>query len=454
MNITNLILQLQSIQSDSTLDQQAISKAIKLLEVGAVITVASFANLPSASLNLGKLYYVEFDGLYFSDGITWQSVNPPTTLAWTWGRNITGIALLGDGTEIDRSSPVRVVGGFTDWCQVSASRFHTAAIRIRGRGLWGWGSNSSGRLGVGSGGGFTATPVPVAGGFTDWCQVSAAKAQLGTFVESAHTVALRTNGTLWAWGAGYFGQLGIGFSIQSATSPRAVVGGFTDWCQVSAGGNHTAAVRTNGTLWAWGNACHGKLGDGQVVSNRTSPVSVVGGFTDWCQVSAGAYHTAALRTNGTLWAWGLNDSGQLGDNTIINKSSPVSVVGGFTNWCQVSAGDRHTAALRTIGTLWTWGSGSGGRLGDGTGIGRSSPVNVIGGFTDWCQINAGVHHTAAVRQNGTLWTWGCNGAGQLGDNTIINKSSPISVIGGFTDWCQVSAGQDHTVALRAIPKGF
>jgi alpha-tubulin suppressor-like RCC1 family protein len=358
----------------------------------------------------------------------------PTVLL-AWGFNYSG--QLGDNSTItSRSSPVSVIGGFTDWCQVSNSSQHTAAVRTNGT-LWAWGYNNVGQLGdntiINK-----SSPVSVVGGFTDWCQVSANR---------CHTAAVRTNGTLWAWGCNGSGRLGDN-TATSRSSPVLVVGGFTDWCQVAAGGCHTAALRTNGTLWAWGVGFSGRLGDGTITS-RSSPVSVIGGFTDWCQVSAGERHTAAVRTNGTLWAWGENGNGQAGDGTTTCKTSPVSVIGGFTDWCQVSAADFHTAALRTNGTLWTWGFNIHGRLGDGTITARSSPVSVIGGFTNWCQVAAGTAHTAAVRTNGTLWAWGYNLNGRLGDNTATDRSSPVSVIGGFTDWCQVSAGR-HTAAVRTL----
>ena len=205
---------------------------------------------------------------------------------------------------------------------------------------------------------------------------------------------------LLSWGTGNNGILGTN-ETQSKSSPVSVVGGFTDWCQVSAGNTNNVAMRQNGTLWSWGGSI---LGD-NTIANRSSPVSVVGGFTDWCQVSAGNAHMAAVRQNGTLWAWGNNSGGRLGDNTTTIRSSPVSVVGGFTDWCQVSAGGCHTAAVRQNGTIWTWGINYCGRLGDGTTVNRSSPVSVVGGFTDWCQVSAGLVHGAAIRQNGTLWTW-------------------------------------------------
>ena len=117
-------------------------------------------------------------------------------------------------------------------------------------------------------------------------------------------------------------------------------------------------------------------------------MSVGGGFVNWAQVSAGLSHSVGLRTNGTAWAWGLNTSGQLGDGATTNQSSPVSVVGGFTNWAQLSAGNAHTSALRTNGSAWAWGINTSGQLGDGTTTNRSSPVSVVGGFTDWVQLSS------------------------------------------------------------------
>ena len=207
-------------------------------------------------------------------------------------------------------------------------------------------------------------------------------------------------------------------------------------------------------IFAWGNNSNGQLGDSTVTS-RLSPVMASDLMTNsWKSVSAGAAHTIAVRTDGTLWTWGCNGSGRLGDNTTINKSSPVSVVGGFTDWCQVSASGFHTAAVRTNGTLWSWGCNTCGMLGDNTTTNRSSPVSVVGGVTNWCQVSAGCTHTAAVRTNGTIWSWGCNGNGRLGDNTVVDRSSPVSVVGGFTDWCRVSAGCGHAVSIRARTKGF
>jgi alpha-tubulin suppressor-like RCC1 family protein len=408
-------------------------------------SVATEAELPIASENKGRMIWVDsLKGYRFSDGIDWVKKFPTPiryeNVIWTWGGGANG--RLGDNTTINKSSPVSVVGGFTDWCKVSAGCFHSAAVRTNGT-IWTWGDSSVGQLGnntiIGK-----SSPVSIVGGFTDWCQVSAG---------NKHTAAVRTNGTIWTWGYGFLGILGDN-TIANKSSPVSVLGGFTDWCQVSAGSYHTAAVRTNSTIWTWGDSSVGQLGDNTIVS-KSSPVSVVGGFTDWCQVSAGNQHTAAVRTNGTLWAWGCAGTGRLGNNdATVNISSPVSVVGGFTDWCQVSARGCNTAAVRTNGTLWSWGCGTNGQLGDNTIVNKSSPVSVVGGFTDWCQVDVGSNHSAAVRTNGTLWTWGGGTYGRLGDNTIVYKPSPVSVAGGFTDWCQVSTMLQNTVAIRKRQIGF
>jgi hypothetical protein len=408
------------------------------------ISVATVNDLPDLTLETidpGTIFYVESLRIPVIAQIgCWTGLDNrelrndrDVGLSFGWGLNSSG--QIGDGTVTSRRSPVSVVGGFTDWADVSAGNLHVLAVRANGT-SWSWGSNQLGQLGDNT----TTTrssPVSVVGGFTDWCQVSAGY---------RHSLAVRTNGTVWAWGCNGQGRLGDN-TTANRSSPVSVVGGFTDWCQASAGSDHSLGLRTNGTLWAWGCNGQGRLGD-NTTTDRSSPVSVVGGFTDWCQVSAGNRHSLGLRTNGTLWAWGCNDVGRLGDNTTTDRSSPVSVVGGFTDWCQVSAGNFHNLAIRTNGTLWAWGCNDVGRLGDNTTTNRSSPVSVVGGFTDWCQVSAGLSHSLATRMDGTLWAWGSNSSGRLGDNTTTDRSSPVSVVGGFTDWGNVSAGGVHSVAIR------
>jgi len=361
------------------------------------------------------------------------------SVAYAWGRNTFGEAALNVGQTC---SPIAITGNLNKWAGLSVGRNHSIGVTTDGA-AWAWGRNSYGQLGDNC----TinrSSPVLVVGGFTDWCQVAAG---------GCHNIGLRTNGTIWAWGHNSYGRLGNNTTI-SYSSPASVVGGFTDWCQVSAGRCQTLALRTNCTAWTWGRNNLGQLGDGTTIA-RSSPVSVVGGFTDWCQVATGSYHGLGVRCNGTAWAWGNNNCGQLGDNDVATcnrRSSPVSVVGGFTDWCHVSAGGYHSIGLRSNGTVWTWGRNVGGALGidSSTDTGISSPVSVVGGFTDWCQVSAGNAHILGLRTNGTAWAWGSGNYGLLGDGFQSNRSSPVSVVGGFTDWCQVSAGLDTSIGLRSF----
>ena len=403
------------------------------------LRVSSGATRPASPVTGMFWYNTSLAQLEVWNGTAWKAQNVAGGAkqnAYAWGGNSRG--QLGTDNTNNTLSPVSVVGGFTDWVQIGAGVNFTVALRANGT-AWCWGEGSAGKLGdntIVS----KSSPVSVVGGFTDWIQIANG---------GDHTAALRANGTAWGWGTGNNGRLGTG-NTTARSSPVSVVGGFTDWIQISAGRSHTAALRANGTAWCWGINTWGFLGDGTTTS-RTSPVSVIGGFTDWVQIAGGINHTVAIRANGTAWGWGNNVQGQLGDNTVINKSSPVLVVGGFTDWVQVATGfgaAGHTVAIRANGTAWAWGYNSYGRLGDGTTTSRSSPVSVIGGFTDWVQVSCGEAHSLAIRANGTAWGWGNTGSGVLGSGNIPATSSPVSVFGGFTDWVQVDAGSTHTAAIR------
>ena len=197
-----------------------------------------------------------------------------------------------------------------------------------------------------------------------------------------------------------------------------------------------------GKLWTWGANYYGQLGD-DTTTSRSSPVQTITGGTNWKQVSSGAYSSAAVKTDGTLWLWGYNYDGQLGDDTTTSRYSPDETITGGTNWKQVSLGFEfyfHTAAVKTDGTLWTWGANAYGGLGDGTGDFKSSPVQTITGGNNWKQVACGYRHTAAVKTDGTLWTWGRNSYGPLGDNTTTDRSSPVQTVTGGTNWRQVACG--------------
>ena len=297
----------------------------------------------------------------------------------------------------------------------------------------------------------------------------------------SHTVALKSDGTVWAWGSNLDGQLGDGTTIHRY-SPVQVKGsggaGFlTGVSAVAAGYSHTVALKSDGTVWAWGWNSRGQLGDG-TGTNSNTPVQVKGaggaGFLDDVSaIAAGSEHTVALKSDGTVWTWGLNNRGQLGNGTDINSATPVQVRGsggaGFlTGVSAIAAGFGHTVALKSDGTVWTWGHNTNGQLGDGTSgneNNRNTPVQVKGSggegsLTNVSVIAAGSYHTVALETyvGCTVWAWGNNPAGQLGDGTnglAAWKSSPVIVKGAGDESMlsggvySVAAGSSHTVALKS-----
>ena len=250
---------------------------------------------------------------------------------------------------------------------------------------------------------------------------------------------------LWSWGAGssILGQN----SLTRVTSPTQV-GTLKNWKQISSGLNNCAAIRTDGTLWTWGTNGSGQLGLGDVTS-RSSPTQV-GALTNWSKVSFGDSSCLAIKTDGTLWAWGSNGRGQLGLGDIISRSSPVQV-GALTNWAEISIAkniEPSCLAVKTDGTLWSWGEGQTGSLGLGDTLDRSSPVQV-GLLTDWIKVSVGESvHCLAVRANGTLWVWGDNNLGQLGLLDITSRSSPTQVTQLSSLFCtEIHAGSFNSFAI-------
>ena len=438
--ITQLESRLDSLSiSDDLREYILLIVVMSLIEKNRIVSVDTLTDL-DVDISPGSIFFIRDENAPFikkSNGDWVRLVKEkPKTNAYAWGAFR---FYKGTGSGLDTSSPVSILGGFTDWIEVSTTVTNTHGLRANGT-AWSWGFNGNGRLGDGTEI-VRISPVLIAGGFTDWISVKAG---------FAFGVGLRANGTVWSWGSNGNGRLGDG-TTTDRSSPVSVLGGFTDWVQISVGLRHTLGIRTNGTIWSWGQNTDGRVGDNST-TDKSSPVSVVGGFTDWIQVSAGQDHSAGIRSNGTAWVWGNNANGKLGTNNTTNRSSPVSVVGGFIDWISMSAGGGHTLGLRSNGTAWAWGWNGEGRLGDGTTTQRSSPVLVSGGFTDWVYVSAG-NSSHGIRANGTLWSWGRNEIGALGDGTTTNRSSPVSVIGGFTDWILVetsyATADMHVQAIRA-----
>jgi alpha-tubulin suppressor-like RCC1 family protein len=299
-------------------------------------------------------------------------------------------------------------------------------------GLYTWGDNYAyGQLGTNNTTNRSSPGSTAAGLGLNWKDMEAC---------NRSSAAIKSDGTLWTWGHNTKGELGTG-NTTSRSSPGTTAGGGTNWKQVSISqqytGISTAAIKTDGTLWTWGANDGAQLGTDNYTS-RSSPGTTVGGGTNWKQVSCGLIHMAAIKTDGTLWTWGFNSSGVLGTGDLTQRSSPGTTVGGGTNWKQVSSGENRMAAVKTDGTLWTWGSNTQGQLGEGTTTARSSPGTTAGGGTNWKEVTAG-RASMAIKTDGTLWTWGWDNYGILGigSGSRTDRSSPGTTSGGGTNWKSV-----------------
>ena len=342
------------------------------------------------------------------------------------GRNSAG--QVGDLSTINRSSPVMIAGtssttitlptriGINSWNQVAAGYSHSVGI-LSDSTLYAWGSGVTGRLGIGV---TTNRSSPVQVSSSSWSMISASKDT---------SAAIRIDGSAFTWGLNTSGQLGDN-TIVSKSSP-VVVAGY--WNDIIVGESNTVAIKENNTVFIWGYNFYGNLGQSDTV-NRSSPVQI--GNNRFSNVMVGANNTTLLDPYGSLYTLGDARNGDLG------LTQPI-----YYNWSQLSAGS-HTMAIRSDGTLWAWGLNTSGQLGDGTTVNKSIPVFIPG---SWNYVSAGLTHTVAVRNDGTLWTWGLNSLGQLGDNTSISRSSPVqiySVDSGATTWSVASAGALNSYAIK------
>jgi uncharacterized repeat protein (TIGR03803 family) len=417
----------------------------------------------------------------FTGGSTFSAAVRADGTLWTWGSNTYG--QIGDGTLLSRPSPVQV-GSATNWQQVRAGADHVLALRTGGT-LWAWGRNLNGQLGQGFNQTTIAGNVPVqVGAMGEWQIIAPGQAanvamkadgtlwswgdnssgqlgyrghllkpvaaQFGPVADAAagdgHAMILRPDGTLWSFGYNADGQVGQGVTDSAQRPvPRQPLPG-TQWLSIAAGGYHQAAVRTDGTLWIWGWNADGQLGDGTTIT-RSVPVQV-GTGSNWLKVTAGRYHTIALRGDGTLWAWGYNSDGQMGNGVASSTDQLLPAqIGTAADWADVVSGGYHILARKQNGTLWAWGYNFSGQLGDGSTTTRTTPVQ-IGTNTTWAKISAGGYHTVATRADGTLWAWGYNGLGQLGDGSFTSRTAPVQ-IAPASSWQDVNAGFYHTIAIRA-----
>ena len=274
-------------------------------------------------------------------------------------------------------------------------------------------------------------------GLTEVTQVSAG---------GLHSLALRSDGTVWAWGNNFFGQLGNGYSCVCGVGTPAQVAGLTGVIQVAAGAVHSLALRSDGTVWAWG---HDGTG-----SDHSTPTQVTG-LTGVTKISAGGIFSLALRSDGTVWAWGANQAGQLGNGTTANSPVPVQVTG-LSQVTGISAGFDASLATRTTGitaltSVWTWGGNASGQLGDGTFTSHLTPERVTGINTLYIAgISAGHNFAVVLGTDGSAWGWGADESGELDNAPTSNPvSRPVQMTGTGSGITQLSAGFDHVLALKS-----
>lgn len=403
-----------------------------------VACVSTSSCLPCATFNSGRLIYVaDTCHYYLSDGISWITDASSEALCyypqlWAWGQNISG--LTGDNSTVARSSPVREITCSANWCQIESKYKHAAAIKTDGS-LWAWGRNYCGSLGNNE----TvarSSPIQETTSSTNWCRVS---------IADVNSAAIKTDGSLWTWGANVGGPLGDN-TATSRSSPVREITSSTNWFQISAS-RAFAGLKTDGSLWLWGINAYGNVGDNTSI-DRSSPVKEIT-CSVWVKV-ASLCSVLGIKTDLTLWGWGVNCCGSVGDNTSITRSSPVQEISKSTNWCTVT-GNRFTAsAIKTDGSLWSWGGNNNGQLANNSTTVSCSPVREISSSTLWCAVGTGTCVVAAVKTDGSLWSWGYNTA----DNTTIQRSSPVREISSGTTWCAVASGCRTSFGIKMCARGF
>ena len=368
------------------------------------------------------------------------NTTPFVVSAQSWGTGETGE--LGNGVfGANSATPVNVLN-LDAIAAVSAGFSHTLALRADGT-AWAWGADWGGPLGDGGFSDHQAVPVQV----IDSSTLAPLTNVVAVSAGDDHSMAIRADGTLWGWGNNLHGQTGTGIFLHD-THAALVVPGIDDVVAVSAGMGYSLVLKADGTVWSFGWNTFGQLGDGTLGSERYTPVPV-SGLANVIAISASSsgWHSLAVKSDGTVWGWGRNDRGQLGDGTTVDRLSPVQV-NALTGARSVVAGNFHSLAVKADGSVWAWGDNFHGQLGDGTTTPRTVPVQVSG-LGSVAAVAAGQSLSVALKADGTVWSWGGNNwSGQLGDGTFnsFDRTSPGQVT-GITAATALSTGGQHSVVI-------
>ena len=360
---------------------------------------------------------------------------------WTWGNNSTGQLGIGNTTQQTYAVQVTAISGIG---QIAAGASHSLAMTVNGSAVYAWGYNSSGQLGNNTN---TQENSPIT--MTGVSNAKNIAAGLG------HSVILENDGTVWAVGHNYVGELGIGTTVDSHVAVQ--MPGVSGILAIAARGDRTLMYSNVGTILGVGDDFYGALGDGKL-GYQLSPYSVTA-LTGVTQVSSGndGYHSLAVTNAGAIYAAGWNSLGQLGNNSEVNSSTFVQVKtssGYLTGITAASAGADHSLALTSGGNVYAWGYGNYGQLGNGANSSQQLPVEVVtasGALANITAIAAGVDHSLALRSDGTVWAWGLNSYGELGNNTTTNSNEAVEVLNTsgtpLSNIVAIAAGDNHGLAV-------
>lgn len=348
---------------------------------------------------------------------------------WAWGRN--NYAQFGNGEHKNRILPVNNSLHWETVEMSSGSSFngHVLAIQQNGT-LWSWGTNHDGQLGVGTSYTHKALPVQV-GTDTDWKSIT----------NGFHfSIAVKTDGTLWGWGRNGRGQLGMTGSFDRKVPTQ--IGLDSNWSIVSAGSEFVIALKKDSTLWSWGYNYNGQLGHGNT-STLNAPTQV-GVDSNWIMISAGGKHSLALKSDSTLWSWGYNQYGQIGRSG--NRLIPIQV--GTMKWIDISGGGLHSLGIQEDSTMWAFGRNLYAQLGNNSTSSRSTPVQ-IGSAQKWKKVEAGYEHSIAINADSTLWTWGRNAFGELADSLSYGYKAFVPTKVSDSKWKGINAGTKGSAAIKS-----
>jgi alpha-tubulin suppressor-like RCC1 family protein len=328
--------------------------------------------------------------------------------------------------------------------QVSAGLEHTCGVTTADVGYC-WGDNRTGQLGNGTLDASTR-PVPESGGLRF--------EQIMTGLN--FSCGITTDDVAYCWGSNVFGQLGDGTSGTNRLTPVTVVGG-RRFAHIRAGNNHTCAITPSGTGFCWGANFYGQLGDNTKIQ-RNAPEPVQGGNLLYRQIHPAERHTCALATNDRAYCWGLNEDGQLGDGSTVQKLKPAPVAGGL-RFRQVIAGGAGrsgfhsmSCGVATTARSYCWGDNTNGQLGDGTKLRRTVPT-LVRGAHDFLELSANGLNACGATRDAAVYCWGFNGYGQLGDGTFADRSRPTRIV-GTRAFRRVDVGHFHTCAVTPTGRAF